>query len=391
MGLQPSMLCTRSGALIVQGHIPQKPFPSPRIHYAAALVTVISRDAGATWTRLPNKPGDNGLNLEGGMIQLRDGTILALDSYVTPGAKAGTGLGLLGVSQDDWQTLADPIEIGFELPGVDFGGSTDDVGKPHAAQRLHRRILELPDGDLLTTIYGWFQGDRTPVTYVPSMMKSRVVLVRSSDRGRTWRMISVVAADSSVGTEGFGEAVLTRISRGKHEGRLLCFMRTGRELYECSSDDDGKSWGAPRPRVMAGLDVHKTELWADMFRHLKANNGRPLDETNPEELKAAVVDPDLIELRRGLLVAAFGLRVPQKSCWPYFQHPWNGNYLAFSSDQGASWSNVMRVTSGVDTTHYMAIEETPTDNEIYMTYDFGSWGRKERGIRGRKVKILQKS
>jgi hypothetical protein len=68
-----------------------------------------------------------------------------------------------------------------------------------------------------------------------------------------------------------------------------------------------------------------------------------------------VVDPDLIELRSGLLVAAFGVRVPQKLCWQHPEHPWNGNYLAFSYDHGATWKNVVRMTSGVLTTHYMAI------------------------------------
>jgi hypothetical protein len=74
-----------------------------------------------------------------------------------------------------------------------------------------------------------------------------------------------------------------------------------------------------------------------------------------------VVDPDLIELRNGLLVAAFGVRVPQRLCWKYPEHFWDGNYLAFSHDRGKTWSNVLRMTSGVLTTHYMAVEETPTD------------------------------
>ena len=35
------------------------------------------------------------------------------------------------------------------------------MGVAHMGQRLHRRILEMPNGDLLTTLYGWKQGDRT--------------------------------------------------------------------------------------------------------------------------------------------------------------------------------------------------------------------------------------
>ena len=92
----------------------------------------------------------------------------------------------------------------------------------------------------------------------------------------------------------------------------------------------------------------------------------------------------------GLLAAAFGIRVPQKACFGHYQHPWNGNYLAFSHDGGKTWPNVVRMTSGVPTTHYMALEQTPTDNEIYVTYDYGSWGQPKRYIYGRYVRVTTK-
>ena len=47
-GLQPSLLRTASGVLIVQAQIPEKPFPSARMHYPSALETRISRDDGKT-------------------------------------------------------------------------------------------------------------------------------------------------------------------------------------------------------------------------------------------------------------------------------------------------------------------------------------------------------
>src|SRR3954469_6667098 len=90
-GLQPSLLCTRSGTLILQAQIPEKPFPSQRMTYPYAMCTEVSRDGGLSWTTIPLKPGDNGLNMEAGAIQLRDGTILAMDTYVVPGSKPGEG------------------------------------------------------------------------------------------------------------------------------------------------------------------------------------------------------------------------------------------------------------------------------------------------------------
>jgi hypothetical protein len=361
------------------------------MHYPYALETWISRDDAATWTKIPRKPGENGLDAEGGMVQLRDGTILALDTYITPGRKPDEGLGQLYVSTNDWQTLEGPREVVFELPDIDFYASKDDGGHPHEAQRLHRRILELPNGDLLATFYGFKKGDKTPSTYMPSMMKSRAMLVRSSDRGLHWKLVSTIAAGPEIGTEGFGEPVLTRISQGPAAGRLICFMRTGRELREAFSDDEGATWSPHRPRVFAGLDVYRTELWVDHFRNFKGTKGKLLDENNPPELRGAVVDPDLIEVRSGILVAAFGVRIPQKACWAHPEHPWNGNYLAFSLDHGETWSNVVRMTSGVLTTHYMAIEETPEDNKIFVAYDQGGWSKgMPRDVFGRYIQVTRK-
>jgi len=385
-GLQPSMLCTASGTLVIQSQLSKKPHPSRRIFYPYALATVGSRDGGDTWAEFPLGAGDNGVNMEGGAVQLRDGTILVLETYVTPGERPGTGSGLLYWSEDDWRTLRGPADITFDLPGANFRGSTDDGGRPHEAMRLHRRLLELPGGDLLTTLYGWLDGDDEPSGYTPTMRKTRVMLLRSGNRGRHWELVSTVAADRKVGTEGFCEPVLARVGRGPHAGRLICQMRTGRELYEAVSDDEGRTWSPPRPRVFAGLDVYRTELWAEMFKGVR-RKGRLISE-NPNEFIGAVVDPDLFELRDGTMVAAFGVRVPPRANFANPRHPWNGNYMAFSLDHGGTWPHVVRMTSGVSTTHYMAVEQTPRGGEIFVAYDFGYWAGKEgRYTYGRPVRI----
>lgn len=386
-GLQPSMIITRTGAIIAQSQIPEHPFPSKRYTSRWAMGTVVSRDDGKNWTRFPLKDGENGINLEGGGVQLRDGSIIGLDTYVTPGARPGEGIGQLYVSHDDWKTLEGPIDVTFNLPGVNFTGSTDDGGHAYTAVRLHRRIIELPNGDLLTTIYGWFDGDVAASGYMPTMRKTRVMLVRSADKGHHWEYISTVAVGPDIGTEGYGEAVLVRVNKGKHEGRLICQMRTGREQRETVSDDEGRTWQPAYPRVYADRDVYRTEKWLEMFRGVKGRDGK-LIENNPVEMIGAVVDPDLLVLRTGVIVASFGVRVPPRACWPRAQFPWNGNYLAFSLDGGDTWSHVVQVTSGVLTTHYTAIEESSRDNEIFLAYDLGDWGSGQgRSTYGRSVKI----
>src|SRR5262249_3514627 len=270
--LQPSILCTKAGTLVVQSQLSKKPHPQQRIFYPYALETVVSRDGGQTWTEFPLQPGDNGVNIEGGIVQLRDETILALETYVTPGEWPGEGRGLLYSSKDDYRTLDGPVEMTFPMPGATFYGSSDDGGRPHAAMRLHRRVLELPGGDLLTTIYGWLEGDNEPSGYTPTMKRTRVMLLRSSSRGRHWELVSTIAVDPKVGTEGYDEPALVRLSQGPRAGQLICQMRTGRELREAVSDDEGRTWSPARPRIFADLDVYRTDLWAEMFRGFRRSN-----------------------------------------------------------------------------------------------------------------------
>ena len=78
-------------------------------------------------------------------------------------------------------------------------------------------------------------------------------------------------------------------------------------------------------------------------------------------------------------------------CWQHPEHPWNGNYLAFSSDHGETWSTVVRLTSGVLTTHYTALAETPTDNKVLVLYDLGGWSKgMNRDVWGRFVHVTVK-
>ncbi|MEO6876361.1 MAG: sialidase family protein [Opitutaceae bacterium] len=376
-GLQPYLILTKEGMLIAQAQLPLKPPPAKRMTYPAVIATVVSRDSGKTWTHFPLETGVTGPNLEGGSVVLANGTILSLDTYVTPGDKPGLGLGQLWRSTDDWRTVQGPIEATFSIPDAQFTGSSDDSGRVHAALRLHRRIIALPNGDLMTTLYGWLKGDNTPAGYIATMKKTRVILLRSTNGGRHWDYVSTVAADSTVGTEGFGEPVLVYLAHGPHAGRLLCHMRTGRELREAWSDDMGKTWSKSQPRVFGDLDVYATEKWAPLFRDVKDHSGKLIVD-NPNEIIGAVVDPDLLQLKNGILVASFGVRVPPRACWPRAEFPWNGNYLAFSFDGGVTWTHLVRMNSGVLTTHYTAIEEAPAGGSLYYAYDLGDW-RSGRG------------
>lgn len=126
-GLQPSLLCTKTGALVVQAQLPKKSFPSKRMVYPSAMETRISRDNGKTWNVFAFKPGENGMNMEGGAIQLHNGTIIGLDTYITPAPEPNRGFGQLYISTNDWLTLEGPHDVPFEMPNADFYCSKDDA------------------------------------------------------------------------------------------------------------------------------------------------------------------------------------------------------------------------------------------------------------------------
>lgn len=363
-GWQPYLFATSQGTMFDQSQLDAPPFNTKgKMVYHKRIATAISRDGGATWTPWTHEANHDDVYIEGGAVQESDGTILMLDTYVMPGSKPDHGVGELWKSHDDLRTLDGPFNVDFHLPHINWSGSTDDMGRPHNAARLHRSIIELPNHDLLTTMYSWFDDDHAPCPYIPSMKKTRTVVVRSRDHGQTWSYLATVAVDGAVGTEGFGEPVLVRISRGEHAGRLLCLMRTGRDLYGSHSDDDGKTWSRALPLHFPGIDIYDTAKWERLFVNPDAPDYVPSDR-----LLGSVVDPDLIEMHDGTLVCTVGVRTPEKDYKVNWRSPVNGDYLAFSFDGGDTWTNVVQFLRGMPTTQYMGVREI-RPGVLYVVYD----------------------
>jgi hypothetical protein len=368
-GRQPYLFVSSKGTLFCQAQLSLPPFNSkPKMVYHTRIHSVISRDGGATWTPWNPRANQDPVFIEGGMIERGDGTILMLDTFVVPlEGKPGYGNGEIWKSTDDLQTVSGPLEADFHLPAVNWSGSTNDFGKPHASARAHRSMIELPRGDLLVSLYTRFVGDSAPSSYMPSMLKSRVIVARSRDGGSTWAYLATVAVDAGVGTEGFGEPVLVRVSQGKHAGRLLCYMRTGRDAYAAHSDDDGRTWSQPLPLKIPGIDIYVTKKWEQLF----ADRNVP-DPVPSDDMIGAVVDPEAVEMKDGTLVFAAGVRVPARRYNDDWRAPQNGNYLAFSTDGGDTWSHVVQFRSGAPTTHYIGVREL-RPGVLYVVFDDSVW------------------
>lgn len=380
-GLQPFLFISNEGTILVQNHTSRKTNGTRRQNFHWQNDTMISRDGGHTYERFIFDPNADDPYMEGGMVQRPDGSILLMDTYVVSDPdREDWGIGEAWISHDDMQTFEGPIKTAYHIPDVDFTCSSDDGGHKHDAIRLHRSLINLPDGSLMITLYGWLKGDGAPAGYMPAMMKTRVMVARSTDGGMTWEYVSTVAYDAGIGSEGFDEPSLALIKSGPHAGRLLCAMRTGRALYMAHSDDLGRTWSDFKTPDL-GTDVFAFSKWRAQFETLMKESTLVY-----RSLAGSMVDPDIIQMSNGLIALSYGVRIPEKLCWKDPTHPENGVYCAFSRDGGDTWSHVIRLLSGEMTTHYTALREISPGTLLYH-YDVGAWGKPGRAARSCRVKV----
>jgi len=269
-----------------------------------------SADAGRTW--------EPGLALHTGAYQFPDSEIVQLGFHSQRTDRPGYFSIPLSRSTDNGRTARSETSL-LHIP--DATGGTGDDGKPYEGPVADHAIVALRDGSLLAAMYGQFSGDRVPVPTMPAAWncyKYRTFVVRSTDCGKTWEYLSTVAYDPNVGLESFCEADLLVLP----DGEILCFMRTGGSggkytpLYLSRSADDGKTWSTPQPIADRGV-------W-----------------------------PNACRMHNGVLVCTYG-------------RP--GNWLAFSLDEGRTWTGHFCFHTG-PTTSYNSVEEIAPD-VLLVVYD----------------------
>jgi hypothetical protein len=269
-----------------------------------------SSDAGRTWQAGPT--------LHTGAYQLPDGEIVQLGFHSQRTDRAGYFSIPLIRSPDNGRTIHSETAL-LHIP--DATGGTGDDGKPYQGPVADHAIVGLRDGSLLAAMYGQFSDDHILVPTMPEAWKCykyRTFVVHSTDRGKTWEYLSTVAYDPNIGLESFCEADLLTLPNGD----ILCFMRTGGSggkytpLYLSRSANDGKTWSKPQAIADRGV-------W-----------------------------PNTCRLRNGVIVCTYG-------------RP--GNWLAFSLDEGKTWTGHFCFYNG-PTTSYNSVEEVSPD-VLLVVYD----------------------
>ena len=214
-----------------------------------------STDQGKTWQTCSERLGE-----EDACRQLRDGTILSVRGPVGfNNVLEGKGHVSVYISRDDWQTI-ESINAPIQVPmGLKF----------HSV----RGLTELEDGRLLLTLYGNMEGDRvwtaSPVAaeliHQYTWFKNRVILVESTDRGRSWRFVSTVSYHPELTPMGQNESDIFLLP----DGQLIAAMRTGVHGYEdmhgrhhldqplllAWSNNEGRTW----------TDAHRVYIDGEMI------------------------------------------------------------------------------------------------------------------------------
>ena len=209
-----------------------------------------STDGGQTWKKSPK-------SLDEGIVytKLGDGTIIAVSGFGIEFTMKGRAQVDVSVSRDDWQTVES-----FKAP------ITIPLAKKFYSVR---GLIELEDGRLLMTMFGRMDGDRVredwPITAFERKIvwiKTRVVVVESTDKGRSWHYLSTLSYNPHLSPEGQNETDFIRLP----SGRLFAAMRSGHHGYTdlhgresldqplltAWSADNGESWSDPQRIYIKG-------------------------------------------------------------------------------------------------------------------------------------------
>lgn len=199
------------------------------------ILGVHSDDDGRTWSA-PRPLVDTELDDRDPMLTTLSNGDLLLQYFRTDWSRSPWRVAGVQVirSTDGGSSWGEPVEVDSTMVTETtqrWGGYLAG----HVAS--HGRIRELPDGDLLSPVYGVHAGDRY----------HSAAVVRSTDGGLTWPRATEVTLGRSPG-QAYLEPVLTVLPGG----RVTALLRTEQQAELTSSDDGGRTWTAPA----------RIDLWA---------------------------------------------------------------------------------------------------------------------------------
>lgn len=291
-----------------------------------------SSDGGRTWVATPHV-----LEVSTFQYPAPDGEVVMFQSYAAPsysrfGDRASSSAGRGGV------LVKESAEKGV-LEGRFFRSKDHGVTRSEETARLHlpaefkvrsghvyRRIIQTADGSLLINM-SWREG-----------RSRKLAALRSTDRGRNWHFLSIIAFDvhgRSVSSEGFNETCLLSLP----DGRVMSFMRSGAS-YTASLGSIPSPKSDERPPF-----PYKKQT--PLYTSTSFDGGRTWSHADP--IAPFGVLPDAVRMKNGILVVSYG-------------RP--GNWLMFSPDEGRNWAPVLQFYNDLyppDCSNYFSICEVAPD------------------------------
>jgi len=213
---------------------------APHVGVKGRLDLVRSSDEGQTWSAPWTAVDQEQDDRNPALGQLNDGSLVL--AYAIASGYDASGLRFAGKRQD-W--VFDGVYLVFSKDnGRTWSRPVRDAairnfygGK--GAVSPYGKIVQLPGGDVLMTVYFEFFDGRGNQSY----------LFRSKDNGRTW-------GDPVLLAEHFNETAIVRL----RDGRLLAALRSekGGSLSVSESGDGGRTWS--KPVSVTGDNEHPADL-----------------------------------------------------------------------------------------------------------------------------------
>lgn len=195
---------------------------APHVGVNSRLEFIRSTDGGKSWKQSTAVPAIKGIDIRGSSSGVTaDGTIVVAywecDWFTS---------GKFDISKYEWET--------FYIYSTDNGKTWSKKIKMQIEKVkpvIYGRILAIDDKLSIMSIYGYLNGKAMADEHCCSM------LLRSTDNGKTWGDLSVIAG-------GFNETTLMNMP----DGRMLAIMRQeGRAIgvWQSESTDLGRTWSKP--------------------------------------------------------------------------------------------------------------------------------------------------
>ncbi len=289
-----------------------------------------SSDGGKTWHQAEHV-------LENSTYQYPepDGEVIMFKSSYTSEHSSGAGRPEVSMTKTDQKGV---FEAKFFRSNDNGVSRVSDPAIIHLPETFHdwtcvlcRKIVALQDGSLLMSMY--CRNQKGTVLE----RKYRSLVLRSTDRGKTWLYLSTIAFDTTedVRGEGFDETSLLVLPNGK----ILSFIRSGAS-YQASIG----SFNNNDPSVEMPFGYAKQ---TPIYMSASIDGGKIWSNADP--ISPYGVWPNAVLMENGLLVVSYG-------------RP--GNWMMFSKDEGKSWGPIIPFYHDLyppDCSNYFSLAEVAPD------------------------------